>query len=354
MQRHSENLVKALLPLVDKITLIHCVYDGQILPTEAEVKSDWECNNENLSILGFQFPGKGKFPGHYIRNSKKYSHMVYHYLGHRLKEFDLVYAQGFTGGEFIKSKNKYNVPVISNLHGLNMFQPSFGIRAKCEKILLRPLARFILCNSAFVISLGGSLTQIIINQGVRREKILISPNGLPDFYSKLSDVKNNDSKFLFVGRNDKVKGFDLLMRSIPSSPSRFKLSVVGFEEEIEKRSLNVTYLGEIKDQGKLKEVYKNHSVLILPSYSEGMPTVVLEAMACGLAVIASDVGAVSEMVSHQNGWLIPPSNSEALIQAISEAMNTNLEDKRQVSVRLSAKFTFNQIAITLLKDIGLK
>ena len=49
-----------------------------------------------------------------------------------------------------------------------------------------------------------------------------------------------------------------------------------------------------------------------PSYSEGMPNVIMEAMSRGLAIIATDVGAVSKLVDEENGWLINPRGLEKL------------------------------------------
>ena len=55
----------------------------------------------------------------------------------------------------------------------------------------------------------------------------------------------------------------------------------------------------------------------MPSLSEGMPTVILEAMARGKAVIATDVGAVSELVSEENGVLIQAGSVEELSNALT-------------------------------------
>ena len=68
---------------------------------------------------------------------------------------------------------------------------------------------------------------------------------------------------------------------------------------------------------------RNSDCLICPSYSEGMPTVILEAMASWCCIIASDVGAVRCIVDKNNGWLISPGNTYELRQSILEVINSD-------------------------------
>jgi glycosyltransferase involved in cell wall biosynthesis len=74
----------------------------------------------------------------------------------------------------------------------------------------------------------------------------------------------------------------------------------------------VVYHGVVRDRQALKEKIDACDVLLLPSLSEGMPTVILEAMARGLDVIASDVGAVRELVEKP----LPPGDMKAFADAI--------------------------------------
>ena len=74
---------------------------------------------------------------------------------------------------------------------------------------------------------------------------------------------------------------------------------------------------------------RNSDCLICPSYSEGMPTVILEAMASGCCIIASDVGAVRCIVDKNNGWLISPGNTYELRQSILEVINSDEKTLRQ-------------------------
>ena len=116
----------------------------------------------NVNIIGLIFKDNSSFPGHYVRASKKYSLCLYNTISKDLSSFDVVYAQGFTGYSFLGKHKK----LVSNLHGLNMFQGSFSMREKLDKILLKFIAKKILLNSYRVISLGGALTDILNRIGL--------------------------------------------------------------------------------------------------------------------------------------------------------------------------------------------
>jgi len=62
-------------------------------------------------------------------------------------------------------------------------------------------------------------------------------------------------------------------------------------------------------------------VLVLPSYSEGYPNVLVEALACGCPIVATHVGGIAEIVAFDTGILIPPRDSEALAKAVISALS---------------------------------
>lgn len=126
---------------------------------------------------------------------------------------------------------------------------------------------------------------------------------LDDFLAE-KDVRF-EKFILFVGRNDQVKGvrylieaFDKIRQEFPD----FKLVLVG--DGLPEGKLS---LGEVRS--RMKDCY----CLILPSLSEGLPRVVMEAMALGKPVIASRVGGIPELVKDgESGFLVEPRNSEQL------------------------------------------
>jgi L-malate glycosyltransferase len=89
---------------------------------------------------------------------------------------------------------------------------------------------------------------------------------------------------------------------------------VGLEEK-------VLFLGRI-ERKKLINLYKNATIYVICSVYEGLPTVLLEAMACGLPVVATNIGGNRDLISSNiNGLLIPPRSPEKMAQMIQLLWN---------------------------------
>jgi glycosyltransferase involved in cell wall biosynthesis len=86
--------------------------------------------------------------------------------------------------------------------------------------------------------------------------------------------------------------------------------------------------------------YSAASVFCLPSWEEGVPNVVLEAMACGTPVVATDVGGIAEILPRFAGILAPPHDPMALESALHQALNSSWEP--QVAVSHSLQFDWNR------------
>ncbi|MBI1305696.1 MAG: glycosyltransferase [Bacteroidetes bacterium] len=88
---------------------------------------------------------------------------------------------------------------------------------------------------------------------------------------------------------------------------------------------NVDLIGDM-DPATIPSVMKKSDILLLPSRSEGLPNVVVEAMASGMYVIASDVGGVSEIITSKNtGTVLPSTDRNAWIEAMKEGASGKLD-----------------------------
>lgn len=355
MQKHSFFLAKFLAQKGVQVDLYYTAPSEDDTLAFDQFTSE---EREKINPVYTPFPQMGTLPGHYIKESLKYSMQVYEKFKSGTK-VDLVYAQGFTGWYFCdqRHRKRLNTPVVINLHGLEMFQPAFGIKAKLQGFLLRSPAKFILKRADGVYSLGGRLTQLLKELPVDDQRIIVQSIGIDKNWlvPQIKSIAGQKRRFIFVGRYEKRKGLDVLNRIMgDSSADNCEFHLIGpIEEPNQVEAPNVFYHGAIKAESEIQKLLDDCHVLVCPSYAEGMPTVILEAMARGLAVIASDVGAVSELVSSDTGWLINPGSLSQLREAVASAIaGEQLEEKRSTAHQLiENRFTWNKVVDDTLGDL---
>lgn len=297
MQKHSTMLIKHLSPMVDQITVCTCGPINSPPPATDDMLAELVTTKSNVKVLACTFKDTGKLPGHYLRASRKLS-CTYLNLAGDLTQYDCIYAQGLTGDAFLKQHPR----VMVNLHGLNMFQPSFSLKESIEKRTMRPLFAKQIRLASKVVSLGGKLTDILLANGAREERIVVLPNGVDDvwFDTPKSPRTGGAIRFIMIGRNDPAKGFHVLQEALSMIEEPIELHLVGDWPQIKSTHHRVTYHGVIRNKHELIKIVDSCDVLLLPSLSEGMPTVILEAAARGVMSVSTDVGAVSEIVPPEN------------------------------------------------------
>jgi glycosyltransferase involved in cell wall biosynthesis len=261
----------------------------------------------------------------YIRELWRYSERVGKEL-ERIKP-DVILSQGFC---VWKGIDRFSDRLIVHPHGLEMFQ----MLTRKERLLGWPFReglRYMVRHSAVVISLGGKLTGIL--QGLAKGsgcRVVVIPNATEIPQDTSHKVQGTSAKvealpLLFVGRFAFNKGLDVLLTVARRLVAEGRTDLVRFQlagdgpllEEL-KRDMppNVELLGRV-DDAQLNALYADCAALILPTRFEGMPTVVLEAMARAKPIIVSDVGASGELVNPHNGYLLPPGDANALYEAVT-------------------------------------
>jgi len=215
-----------------------------------------------------------------------------------------------------------------------MYQFSPNLKIKMQHFMLRPFVKKLNNKADYVFSYGGKITNIIKDLGVPNNKIIEIPSAINK--SWLYDKKLNISKsikFLFVGRFERRKGIEEINKAILNLPINnvdIEFHFVGSipaKNQIKRNDFKIIYYGEIIDEESKKKIYDKCDILMCPSYSEGMPNVILEAMSRGLAIMATDVGAVRLLVSEDNGILLNNSNEILIRKAISKII---LMDKKLI------------------------
>ena len=159
---------------------------------------------------------------------------------------------------------------------------------------------------------------------------------------------NHTIKMLFLGRIGERKGTFDLLNAIKKNKSEFKGKVhfyIGgdgetarLNTEIQEYQLEelVEFLGWIKGDKK-KELLRNSHLMILPSFNEGLPISLLEAMANGMPLISTHVGGIANILDNgSNGFVVEPGNADQIGKAIASYIETpdliNLHGKKSYSI----------------------
>ena len=329
MQRHSANLCKHLLELGHEVTLAHCVYGKSKLPTNNDVKNAFN-NHTHLNVFGFRFPSLGQMPGHYLRESHQYSIDLFQKLKTEWSTFDIVIAKGFTAWHLLdlKRKNKIDIgPIAVNFHGLEMFQRPASFSERIKSWLLKDPVKWNLKHADYVVSYGGKITEILIQLNIEKSKIAEIPSGIDSDWVVTQRIQNEHPVFVFLGRYERRKAIEEI-NVVLKNHTHIQFHFIGdipFRKRI--KSKNITYHGPQKDKKSICELLDACDAIVSPSYSEGMPNVLLEGMARGLVPIATNVGAVEVLINAQCGILIekPKDIEKAILQ-----FNSMSQSERQL------------------------
>ncbi len=190
----------------------------------------------------------------------------------------------------------------------------------------------------------------ILNKYIKdRNKITVIPNGTDEILYK--KIKNNQFKkknkikekklVLFFGRLNPTKGPEMLAKAANNiSKKRKDIAFVwvgpdeGKAQEVKKLIKpykNMKYIGPIRGKQKIAEMYQAADVYVLPSYREGLPLTLFEAMASGLPIIASPVNGVPyEMKQPENGFFADYGDIKTLEKNILKILD-NSKLAKQIS-----------------------
>ncbi|MCU4438648.1 glycosyltransferase [Acinetobacter lwoffii] len=188
--------------------------------------------------------------------------------------------------------------------------------------------------SDFNTNVSQEATESLISKGAFNKNNLTTVyNGIDLSKFKLSkiDKKNDEMMILSVGRFNEQKDYPNLFKAIKILKDNNLIENVKFyvagdgalrpylEKTIEDLGINnnIVLLGKRSD---IPELLNQADFFVLSSRHEGLPTVVIEAMACETFVVATDCGGSAEILG-ETGILVPPQNSEALAEALKEAVN---------------------------------
>ena len=223
------------------------------------------------------------------------------------------------------------------------------------KIITKLFVRFSVKRATMVRTINPGVKDFLSEHGVDRLKIKV----VPAFYIDLDIFKSQTHKkeydIICIGRLEKNKGFDLLVKAISLikvfSPG-IRALIVGDGPEFEnlKNKINelglnndIVLYGWANDANEIAELINKSKIMMITSFNEGGPRVALEAMACGIPVVTTRVGIMNELIKDgENGLFIDWKDKN-----IARKIWLLLEDQ-------VAKQKFSQAGLDIVKDFEKK
>jgi glycosyltransferase involved in cell wall biosynthesis len=223
-------------------------------------------------------------------------------------------------------------------------------------------ARFAFGRAAAVLPVSAYLRDAIASYGIRADFRVVGNAVDPRlFYPARRRRRPGRKRIVFVGSLDNTphKGFPDLLDALDILNGRrgdWQLDVVGegpargdHESRVASSSLaaHVAFHGPLTKR-EVGDMMRASDMLVLPSRFENLPCVIIEAMACGLPVVATRVGGIPELVSELEGVLVPPGDVPALVDALDSVLSgSEAFDRERIASSALARFGLDAVGAQL-------
>jgi colanic acid/amylovoran biosynthesis glycosyltransferase len=171
------------------------------------------------------------------------------------------------------------------------------------------------------------------------DKIKVVRCGLDSGYLDLvaGPIPARSTEFVCVARLSAQKGLPLLIaacQQLRHTGDDFHLTIIGdgemrpsIEAEIRQRGLeDIITLAGVRTSAEIRDHLQRARAFVLPSFAEGLPVVLMEAMALSRPVITTAIAGIPELVDHECGWLIPAGSEDDLVRAMTEALHASANE----------------------------
>ena len=277
---------------------------------------------------------------------------------------DIYHLHGY---EFLSSmsatKILKNKPKVLTQHGAEIESNNFKIYLLNKAY--HPFAQHILENIDMIIALGEKDREFLLRSfNLPPDKIVIIPNGI-DINKFKSNTENNNNfikkynlkegafRILFVSRLIETKNAHRLINAVMRFMKKVEVIIIGsgdakYIEQLKKISDNrIHILGEVNFSELVSAYNVSDLFVLLGEWGEGMPTAILEAMACGLPVLTTAGGSISDVITEgENGLFIDvPIDEMELAEKIQHFMGSDNTKMAEANiVKVNREFNWEIIA----------
>lgn len=228
--------------------------------------------------------------------------------------------------------------------------------------LRKMMTKFVVKNASTVTTVTENLAKAMQNHGLKNKNYVVLPNVVDVNLFKPIEKNNSKVKIIhiscFENKSKNISGLIDALSILESRNVEYQCVFIGegidFEAMKEYAAtklnpLDIRFTGLLQGQALADEMASG-DFLVLSSNYENMPVVILEALACGLPVVSTDVGGIKEMVDGNCGILVPAKDSEKLADAM-QTIITNLNyDTNTLRNKVLSKYSYEAVG-KFLDDI---
>jgi glycosyltransferase involved in cell wall biosynthesis len=250
----------------------------------------------------------------------------------------------------------FRVPVVMHIHGGNLDRFCAGLSGPQFR-----LVQTLMAQASEIVVLGEYWRRLLVDIiGISPERVTVLYNGLAAPEAVPQRGVHETCELLFLGGVTREKGMDELMAALASpamASARWRMTIAGdgpllphYRGEAERLAIadKVTFAGWV-DEPTARQLLARSDALVLPSHFECLPMAVIEAMAFGLAVVATPVGAVPEaVIDGETGLLVPVRDPEQLASALRRIV-ADPALRRRLGAQAQAQFR-RQFDIEIFND----
>ena len=224
--------------------------------------------------------------------------------------------------------NKIRVPYVLEIHHVPGLPRAANFKEKFYKNITKFFIRTdsIKAKAIRVVN-KKQVPDFLIKAGVFKDKIVY----IPSFYIDLDIFRPlnlpKDYDLIFVGRLAENKGINLFLKAVKKLNAKTIIVGDGPLKENLKLQGNIRLHGWAKDSAEIAGLLNRSKIIIMSSYNEGGPRVILEAMACGVSVLATPVGIVPDIIKDGESGRIIEWDAGDIAKKAAELLND--EDKRR-------------------------
>ncbi|MCX6246923.1 MAG: glycosyltransferase [Bacteroidetes bacterium] len=321
-----------------------------------------EENGVRVVRVYYRESGTGVFKSFF----KLFRFLYAHYLGLKvLRSFrpDLIHVHVLTREGMIAWGLKYfkGIPYVITEHWSRYLKENNAFRGFFRKLITRRVVR----SASAMIAVSENLKSAMLRFGIENRNFRVVPNPV-DTNLFLPGIQKPDKRlkrFIHISCfEDKPKNISGLLNAVAAlseKRSDFECVFIGDGPEFclwKNRADQLGLMGKsvsftgLKEQNELADEIRSADFMVLSSNYETFGTVVIESLACGVPVVATNVGIVQEVINESNGIIVPAGDQKALENAISEMLDTYSSYNPQV-IRSSVlnKFDSETIANQLFE-----